>query len=284
MSRSTNSNPRCSFIQVIALIALFTSGLLWPSISHADEKKEATLKVVRDGDCYERIKLRVNGDVFGPVRQGETKSFTFEPDASGTTKIKLTSYDVFGGENWSRDIAAKVVPGGVVRLNIEDNIKYKTTVDNPAPKVVAPAPAKAADVKVEFEENVIDKELFTESIEIVAGVKAKYKLERAFKRSMTTTLSSSIEASVSGKTKVDPIPFVVSAEVEAGLKTTIGASLGIMVGSEETFSQEIEVDGDKTPKLKVIWVHRYRKGTTTIDGKTVEVLICVGVRWKLQKD
>jgi hypothetical protein len=49
--------------------------------------------------------------------------------------------------------------------------------------------------------------------------------------------------------------------------------------------QEITVNGDKTPNLKVIWVERYRKGTATLsDGRKETFEVCVGLRWKLKKD
>ncbi len=157
-------------------------------------------------------------------------------------------------------------------VNIIQSEKHKTSDD------------LTSGISINANEDVIDKEVFTEPIDIVEGVVAEYTLERRYEHTITKTHMTGNEYGGSATASIGPKLFFASAELTAEVKAKTESSLGVTIGKSETYTQKITVDGDKTPKLKVTWVNRYRKCTATLpDGRRETYLVCVGVRWKLKK-
>jgi len=275
---------------LLGCVVLFTL----PGAVPAEEGKAAVKVEYVGGIHCQEITVYIDGKSMGTVKKGETKEFVIDATPGESVEMYINSPKITIRR--SEVSKFKVKPGLVIKALCDYKFDYgfttthKYTIDITEEKEarVEPPPPPVVvkkDVSVHFEENTIDKPLFTEPIEIVEGVIAEYTLERTYERSMTTTTGAAIETGVKATGTVGSKLLFGSVEMSAEVKAKVESSLGITVGTKETFKQKITVDGNRTPKLKVVWSHRYRQATaTTSDGRKETFLVCVGVRWKLIKD
>ncbi|MGO9465013.1 MAG: hypothetical protein ACLQVF_12780, partial [Isosphaeraceae bacterium] len=231
----------------------------------------------------------VNKKRMGKLDYGETKEFVFTPEKHGnnTFVIKNASELDVEGSFDSGNVDFKLGIGGRIGVEcgasmIDSSWTLKWTTANLG--YMEGETSGKAKVDVTVNEDVIDKEVFTEPVDIVEGVVAEYTLERRYEHTITKTHMTGNEYGGSATASIGPKLFFASAELTAEVKAKTESSLGVTIGKSETYTQKITVDGDKTPKLKVTWVNRYRKCTATLpDGRRETYLVCVGVRWKLKK-
>jgi hypothetical protein len=287
--------PRAS--SALALIfGCFLLFLLPGAVLAEDGKAVIKVEYVGGIRCQE-ITVYIDGKKFGTVKKGETKEFSIEATSGETVEMYINSPQLVIRR--SEVTKFKVKPGAVIKALCDYKFDYgfttthKYTIDiteekqgkvEPKPVVIPKEPVNQ-DVTVSFVQETVDKPVFTEPIEIVEGVVAEYTLEHTYERSITTSTGATVETGVKATGTVGSKLLFGSAELSAEVRAKVESSLGITVGMKDTFKQKITVDGNKTPKLKVIWSHRYRQGTAvTSDGKKETFLVCIGVRWKLVKD
>jgi hypothetical protein len=127
---------------------------------------------------------------------------------------------------------------------------------------------------VNFEDEVVDKTVFTEIIETLPGLPKKFTVQREFLTSVTAV--GTVGAEINGEAKIGN---TMVATIAAGFKTKIETSLGVTLGKKDSVTETYELDGKEHVKLKVKWVERYRKGVATMpDGSKISFLVCVGLR------
>jgi hypothetical protein len=146
-----------------------------------------------------------------------------------------------------------------------DNTSVQTTVIRL--KKLTEAEKKAAANMIDAlkidEKEFVEKAAATELLETIAGVSRSFTVERSYEPSITMTGSAT-----------------ATDELKAKVETALGVTLGKKVAVKET----IMLDGKEVTKLNVVWMERYRRATaTTSDGRTVEFLVKVGMRLKLEK-
>lgn len=229
-----------------------------------------------------------DGNLVVYMKQSDMKNLPLW-DSCGVSKAATDRFDALAPKKMDSGYFGLPSPGETFQLSlaISQLGTGRVSVEIVPGNATAAGEQRASteSVKVKIEEGILDIEMFKDSIDILEGVVAEYTLERSYERTLTSQGSVSVEVGGKVTGSIGPKLLLGSAEVTAETRLKVEASLGMTVGTKETFTQKITVDGNKTPNLKVIWLHRYKKGVVTLpDGKEEPFLVCVGVRWKLKKE
>jgi Family of unknown function (DUF6263) len=146
-----------------------------------------------------------------------------------------------------------------------DNTSVQTTTIRLTKQTAAEklaAAKKIESLKID-ETEFVEKAAGTELLETIAGVSRSFTVERSYEPSITMT---------------------GSATASDELKAKVESALSVTLGKKTMLKESVTLDGKEVTKLNAVWVERYRKGTaTTVDGSTIEILVKVGMRLKLEK-
>ena len=125
---------------------------------------------------------------------------------------------------------------------------------------------KVVSIKLN-EDDFVDKVVFTEPLETLAGAARSFSVERGFLRSVVITAPAGAPAALADE-----------------IKALVEASLGEKIVNRVTVKESIALDGKELTKVNVQWIERSRPGIAMrSDGSTVSFQLKVGLRIKLEK-
>jgi hypothetical protein len=212
--------------------------------AHAQETGVATLKVNREKDPINaRLEFRVNQKLVLSTRWGDKKEAQFTPSALGETTFNVKSFNIFGGKTGEYDHKLRIGPGGVAEYVDNGNMTCSFSTVR--------AGLDVTRLQVALDEKLQEREIASDVVETPAGVKRTHKRSRTIERAVSLTDTEGLEASV--KAHFGVLSGEIRGQIARSRMTTYKAS--------ETIEDGVEIDGEKLPKARLVWIER------TVTGK-----------------
>lgn len=209
------------------------------------------------------VTILVNGIKVGEFKEGEemTGTFAFEPENGGNTVQVIINHPTTWAASLKSDVKEfnagpgdKIAFSGKRKGGFWDSenlyIEIESKTGQPHVEVVS----------TKLTDDVVEKELSSELVETLPGIKRIIKRSRTIEHGVFVTETNGLEGSLKAE-----MPLV-SAEI----KGKVEKALGETSKQSETVEQTIEVDGNALPKVKLTWVEKYRVGTATTMVNGVE--------------
>lgn len=137
-----------------------------------------------------------------------------------------------------------------------------------------PKPAGTNILNVTLDKKIKEVEAAHEDLTTSYGVKRKFKKTRTVECTLSQT--DTFGGGAGGKVDFGVVSVDLRGRVEKDLGRTVKAS--------ESVEEEIELDGDKVQKVRLVWCDQYRTGTAevSVNGKTQKVEFEFRIGTKLQ--
>lgn len=240
-------------IRCLVALAFFVLLRMIGTASAQDSEAQGTvlLKVERSNRWIGKVAnivVWVNGDRIGKVPNGESAEFKIYPTADGKNKFSCTVESVFGELVKSSSATEfTAFPGGIVKATVAcvmDDVEAKITVEKAGNRPVG-------KLAVSIDPDVIERVVSSDVVTTLPGSKQTYKRSRTIERSISLTESKSLEVTAGIDLKI--ISSTIRGEIERQLSQTYRQI--------ETVERSIEIDGNTLPRVRLVWIERYRRGT-----------------------
>jgi hypothetical protein len=243
----------------VSAIALALVFLVAPDVGKclAEDKDEAkaTIRVVRPNYLFVGILVTMNVYVdevkYCSVINGETKTFSIAAK-KGTRKLSIRN-------NLKEDFkpaeeSIEILPGAVIVVDVDgdaDGIHIrKVTFEK---KGVWSKP-EVNVLGVKLDGVLEEKVLASETVETPKGVEQEYEISMTIERSVS--FSETLAAELGAKLDLKVFEGEIRGKIERQESQTFKQS--------ETVRRNLKLNGAVAPKVKVIWIGTFRKGTATV--------------------
>lgn len=216
----------------------------------------------------------VNGERLGEVGDGETKTFKFTPPKDGKNTLYIRAIDIVGDARNSQThdfVAGKnaKVAFSYLPRPFRDSGTLSVQDAGTLP------PKEGRLVSIDLTAGLTEKEISDEIVETPPGITQDFEMSKTIERTVTFAKAAAVE--YGGKINLGVISGEVKRKIESQESVTFKAS--------ETVRRNVTLNGDKAPKVKVIWVGTFHTGTATImvDGaeKRIPFTMPVGLKPKV---
>lgn len=277
---------KCVRLILLSGVVLFAFGIgiaFNAALAFAGEESGVIIVAKGHGDQALRTQeVIINGEHVGTVGNNETKKFSFTPANNGENELYLRDMDgfpQFRGPINSKKYTFKAGDGSKVMLSFERmRGSYVIDMDLTIKEAGAIGGGKNRNnntvsiLGIELGDRVDEREIDSEIIETPPGIEQEYEISRKLERSIS--FSDSVSHEYSGKLELKVLSTAIGKKMATESEETVNQS--------ETIRRNLKVNGDKTPKTKVVWIAQFKTGTamflTNGEKKIIPFSIQVGLK------